>query len=392
MNIGDLFLNLGIKGVDTALKGINSIKTGLSDVSSTGLAAKAAVLGVIYAVERMTSGASTVGAELTRYTNLTGESTEAVQKWGLAHVIAGGKAKEEMYGAFESAQKMAAKISLGGGNPRALGMLMAGGDFDIMKAVKSPLYFMEKVRNLLMNPPKGFEKAQITDFAEEFLNPEIIKSILDKSFHPENIKNSEILSPGNIESLKKVNEELARFEIKFQLFKDQFVAKHGLPLIEELSGALNVVKDLSVAFDKLTKKFPELNAVAKGGFLALLLALVAAGGPLTVLSAAVTGLIVALSEYDKHRKGKPSLIDSIPYPGHHPEWMTNSEHAVGSYMRSLLPSSAPEAEGGRQNVLLNVTMHGVDYDNSQKVRDAVHSVVKQVFRQTAVSSVAFGAP
>ena len=78
--IGELFLNLGVKGDNTAFKALTTIKNALTDMSAQGIAAKASIIGAIYALEQFSGQSGAFGAGMKNFAMLTGESTTRVQQ------------------------------------------------------------------------------------------------------------------------------------------------------------------------------------------------------------------------------------------------------------------------------------------------------------------------
>jgi hypothetical protein len=55
MKVGELWVNFGIKGTHNAAKDLSKVKTGMTEIKAMSIEAKAAIVGAIYALERMMS-------------------------------------------------------------------------------------------------------------------------------------------------------------------------------------------------------------------------------------------------------------------------------------------------------------------------------------------------
>ncbi len=94
-------------------KALVNVQTGLGKVASTGLAAKAAVLGVMYGLERMTASSASWGNNLARFGALPGTHGVQIQKWGWLAQQAGGR-MEDMNSAYLATQKNMSQMALTG--------------------------------------------------------------------------------------------------------------------------------------------------------------------------------------------------------------------------------------------------------------------------------------
>ena len=81
MNIGELFVNIGIKGTEKTIQALGNVKSGLGAVASTSLEVKAAIIGAIYALERLISTSADMGMSLANFKILFGNSTKELQQF-----------------------------------------------------------------------------------------------------------------------------------------------------------------------------------------------------------------------------------------------------------------------------------------------------------------------
>ena len=133
MKIGELFIDLGVKGKDVTGKAIRSIHDGLQGVADTSLSTKAAIVGVVFGIERMMSFSSKMGAGLKEFSLLTGLSTRELQKWQYA----GRKvnvSNEEVESSFKSIQQAMGDMLIGKGAPEGMALLADAVGFDENKA------------------------------------------------------------------------------------------------------------------------------------------------------------------------------------------------------------------------------------------------------------------
>src|SRR4051812_3068268 len=78
--IGELFVNIGIKGAEKTVGALKSVGGFMGDLSAKGLAAKASIVGAIYALERLTEAGGQYGSSIKNLGIYTGQSTKYIQQ------------------------------------------------------------------------------------------------------------------------------------------------------------------------------------------------------------------------------------------------------------------------------------------------------------------------
>lgn len=313
MTIAELFVSIGVKGGDSAFKALGNVKKGLSSIIDSSIEAKAAVLGVMYAVERLTASAASHGASLVQFQNLTGLDNEQIQKWELAAKIAGGTA-ESIDSSVKAVQSSMKAMQMGLGAPAGFQVIASSVGMD-MKRLDDTFYVMQKLTDFarLSKSRSAEGNYWLKSFGPDDAT---IAAMRSDKFNPASIANSMILSHGQTKQLDNLNSTWVRFKNHLQMFSEGKAAKYGFFAVDELDKAVTLLGKLDVIITKLISKFPKLGSAAKLAFAPILVALVTLGGPITALSAAVTGLIYLMAEWQKHTEGnKESLFGGKNFEG-----------------------------------------------------------------------------
>lgn len=307
MKIAELFINLGIKGGDITKGALVGLKKGLTDLKESSAEAKVALAGAVYAMEQMMSASTKRGSDLFKYNQLTGQSIKDLQKYEVAarqSGVASGAVRDSLVGLQEQIQELWS----GKGHPEGLARVSELVGFDLEKAKNDSAYALKQVFAYLK---KEKDIARGNMVAKSFgFTPEMIGFGRHGNTDISKIKEDAILNTEESSQLAKTAVAWENFWAALNLFRDKKVAQFGLPIVSQLSGALRFVIDFTNGIQKLIEQFPILGDVGKTAIVGIAAAMIAFGGPLTALSASVTGLIYLLGEVQKFREGKDSIFSS----------------------------------------------------------------------------------
>lgn len=295
MVVGELLINLGIKGAEAAGRSLFVINNQVKDLASNSLAAKAAVVGVIYGLERMTSLAGKTGMGLQQFSYATGLSTEMLQKWQYAGAQF-GVTGEEMAGTVKSVQDAMTNMLLGKGAPEGMGLLASKVGFDPARA-RDTFYVMEKLRQFAQSVPPDVGRNLMRSFGiSDTMFQFMAKSKQDMDKMPVGLSN------GTIKELARIEVAWSRFWTKMKNFGFGLVASHGGGFISELSHAANETIKIAKSFDELLKRSQGIQVLAAAiGAIALV-----SFAPLT---ASIVALMTILAELDKKDSNINKRID-----------------------------------------------------------------------------------
>jgi hypothetical protein len=258
MNIAELFVNLGVKGADNAKKAIGGVKDGLGDVKSMSLEAKAAVIGAIYALERMMSSSAKAGTGFLNFGSLTGLSMQELQKWQYAARQAGVDG-EELTGSLKGVQNSMTNMLMGKGAPEGMAMLANSVGFDTSKA-RDSFYVLEQLQKFAQTVPEDVGNAMIKSFG---VSENTIAAMRRNAFNPNVMSNAPKYSDGEINQLNKVDVAMSNLNNKFQMAIGHLTSKHGMAIIKDFTILINVVGKAADQFIKLAEKIKLVEMVGE---------------------------------------------------------------------------------------------------------------------------------
>ncbi len=268
MNIAELFINLGVKGSEKTLGGVLGVQKGLKDTASTSLEAKAAIVGAMYALERLFSASNKAGADLTNFTATVGTSAQTLQQYQYAARQV-GVSNEAVTGSFKTLQQQMTKTLMGEGAPKGLARVsQLLGDFsakDIEEFSRKPELLFQKLQEYA-NKERSIPLRN--EVLKSFgLGDDIIGSMARNAYRPDVFKKAPTYSDKEIGALDRANTAWSNLGTKIEMAVGHFNAKHGGELVNDISKITDKVITLSEAFMKLAEKaelFKWLGKVFEG--------------------------------------------------------------------------------------------------------------------------------
>lgn len=269
MNVGELFVSLGIKGSEKTLGAIANTRQGLKDIASTSLETKAALVGVAYAVERLFASSGRVGTGLTNFAATTGVATKTLQEYQYAARQAGAS-NEEVEGTFKALQSTMLDIYTGKGLPADYGRLtqvLGSVDIasDIEKYMKNPELLMQKLNDYARKETNPvWRKRTLGSFG---VSEGVQNAMVREKFRPEILKQAPTYNDKEIANLDRANIAWSNLGTKIEMAIGHFNALHGGQLVTDLSKIVTEVIKLAEAFERLAEKaelFKWLGKVFEG--------------------------------------------------------------------------------------------------------------------------------
>lgn len=268
MNIGELFLNLGIKGTEKTVSSLGNVKKSMGELGSTSLEAKAAIVGAMYALERMFASSNAQGAALTNFNATLGVSAKTLQQYQYAARQV-GVSNQEVEGSFRGLQSAITKTLMGEGAPKGLARLsMVTGDMtpaDLLKMQKNPELLLQKLQEYAKREQNiGLRNETLKSFG---LGDQMIAALSRGAFRQDVLNRAPIYSDRELGSLDKANAAWSNLANKIEMAVGKFNARHGLQLVNDISKITDAVLKLAEAFLKLAEKlkiFEVIGTVFKG--------------------------------------------------------------------------------------------------------------------------------
>lgn len=313
MTAGELVVNIVLKGGEKAKDTFEGLNKGVKSVASSSLEAKAALVGAVYALDRLISSAGQQGSTLTQFINLTGQSAESLQRWKLAFERTGGAA-EDMQSSVQSVYQSLVKQNAGLGAIAGFGFVNNAMNMDMAKVRNNDaFYVMEQLRQFA-NSQRG--KTGIgTDMLKTFgLSDSVIAGLRNKDMDPSKVAKGLIIGDHEREGLNKMNIALNAFWQNMRRFGTKETEIFGPSVVTNLNGALRTLEKLTSAFNKLTGMQKGLGVIV-GLITTMAVQFAVMGGPLTALTAAVGALIWLAAQWDKHSKGEDNVFGDKNFKG-----------------------------------------------------------------------------
>jgi hypothetical protein len=264
MDIGSLFLNLGVRGTDKTVGALTNVKKGLSETASLSLEAKAGIVGAIYALERLFATSGKAGTNLANFNAVTGESVKTLQQYQYAARQV-GISNEDVEGSFKGLQSAMTKTLIGEGAPKGLARvgLLTGGisQQDIKKFAEQPQLLIQRLQEYSKKETNiGLRNETLKSFG---ISEGMIAALSRQAFRPDVLKRAPTYSSQEIGQLDKANIAWSNLGNKIEMAVGHFNAKHGGQLVSDISKIVTQVIKLVEAFTKLSEQLHIFEVIGK---------------------------------------------------------------------------------------------------------------------------------
>lgn len=258
MNIGEMFVALGVKGSEKTLAGLGAVRKGMNDLFSTSLETKAGIIGAMYAAERLFAKSGATGTGLTNFTALTGKSAIELQRWQYAARQA-GVANEEFTGSFKSVQGAMTNMLMGKGAPEGLALVASKVGFDAKRA-RDTFYVMEQLQKFAKSAPADVGNAVLKSFG---LGEGTVAAMRRGAFNAQAFAAAPTYSQKEVGQLDKANIAWSNLGNQIEMAVGRFNASHGGQLVQDISKLVPKVLTLVEAFTKLADKLKIFQGIGK---------------------------------------------------------------------------------------------------------------------------------
>lgn len=316
MKIGELFVKIGIKG------GKESISK-MKGLMKTTLATKAAMLGTVVALAKMSQEARRFAMNMEVFQANTGLSGQMLQKMSYQAAQA-GVSLDNLGATLQHIQKMSTQIAFGEGNIKPFQMLGIDPHQDPVKILNQIGQAIRKYQN---------EPAKIREIVDGFgISNELYYMLLQSQ--TEELEEQFLLKQKDQQTLVKLNKEwyklwwyVKQISIKLQ----GFLAHIALPIVKAV---LRIVKYFGKILIAVTDAVEASTALQKAlAIIAILAAVIFAWfSPLTAL---FIGIALVLEDIYGYFTGKDSITGRLI------EWIKSGEiikaifMTIGDIIRSI---------------------------------------------------------
>lgn len=228
----ELFVSLGIKGSEKTLNVLSSVKTGMGGIRDTSLAAKAAILAAVYALEKMTMGAANTGYDIKTLSTYLDIGTKSLQQWQYA-ALAAGISNDEFNQSAKAIHQHIKDYAGGGALPK--------GSMSLAQETKFKFTNNFKVDDIL---PKLLEFAKNKKYSRENvenilegwgLTPTEISKAIEGKFSAANVSSQPFIKESELNSLSNVKVDWDKLEAKVKRFMMHLTAKDGADAVKNLN-------------------------------------------------------------------------------------------------------------------------------------------------------------
>ena len=352
MNIGELFLNLGIKGTEKTVGAITSVRKGMAELTSTSIETKAAILGAMYGLERLVQTSNQMGTSLTNFNALTGISAQQLQQWQYAARQA-GISGQEVEGSLKGVQNAMTNMLLGKGAPEGLGLVAQKVGFDASRA-RDTLYVMQQLQKFAQQAPPDIGNTVLKSFG---LSEGTIAAMRRNAFRPEVFNKAPVYSDKEINALDRANIAWSNLSNKIQMAIGHFNALHGLQLVSDISKLTDQILKLANSLVTLAEKLKVFQWIGK----------------------IFEGWTLIFDKLNIAASGKESGSDFTNMLKEIPGALTDKKfwEDIGSSFKQLMPNQEP-----KQNIQINQNMNfNHDGKDHQRNVESHKKAIQGAFRQ-----------
>lgn len=352
---GSLLINIGLKNANKAQDELKGITTGVKDLKSASLEAKAAVLGTIYAFTELTGKQNAFGMALTSFENLTELSGERLQRWQRV-MRQVGVTSEETTATISNMHKKLGEVILNKGSfgDGWLAISNKVGQIDMKRLAAGDAFYM---LDLLKQYAKLTKGQGIAAPARVLMNAAGLSDNFIAGLNNPNLKNPNQAEAWSVYN-KREQKGLTQGYVGFDTLEDKWSHAFG-----RLSAAVSpeLAKDLNDISDGLIKLGEAVGGLAKAlaaipfvGYLGKK----AMGVEQDWLKAETTG-----AKFIEAMVNSPKLRDMVMK-----DLGTAISKGASTVHNSLQPNTT-------------ITVNGVDANNAAAVGAAVSVEINRAFRQ-----------
>ena len=320
-SIADLFISLGVKADDQALKNVTNTVKGLR---TNLLLVAGAFTGAVVGLDRFIQGTLSGVVALQNLNQQTGLSVEELQKWQQAGQLSNlAISADQISASIGNVQKNIAQIRLGGGNIAPFNLL------GINPLGQDAFGVIEQLRGAI----KGIDPAIATNLISQLgLSPDFVNLLRLSREEFEKLSENTFLNKKQRGDIDKLGTSIKSVTLSFKALKDQAVAKIAPQLNELVQKFFKWLKDngdkvantiastakgftafataIGNAF-ALTGQFLENIIGLENGIKILTIAFAALSLSFSPFLLGLTAVILLLDDLAVYRSGGDSLIGDL---------------------------------------------------------------------------------
>ena len=293
MNIGELFVTLGVKSESPKIREFEGAMTS-AILKATALIAS--ITGVSLGIGDMIQQSMDAAVGLQRMESMTGLSGQELQKWQLiaqqANVSVG-----DVNSSILALQRNIAEIRLGRGNVAPFQLL----GIDISQ---SPFKILEQLRDRI----KGLNRAQAVNLISQLgLSPDMIRILTLTRKELEEFSHIRTLNPEQEKSLLRIKLALTQFQLAVKYTAESLVAQYGPMIVKAIKLIATVFEHVISLMNSGVEGIKYFTENFKAMTIAIGIALAAVAIETAPLTAGFIALFLILDDLSVYFRGGKSL-------------------------------------------------------------------------------------
>lgn len=260
MNIGELFVKVGLTGTSTVIKGLNMMTGALKESASAAFSLKGMLLSAaaVTGMERMTKAVTERAFALDQFASLTGESTDEIQRLQKT-MNRFNVGAEDTAATITALQRSVHQMRMTGQVPKF---------FNLIGATKAdldrPVELLRKYQAYFKNNKKDTESFKSEVGREAGLAENMIYALKKAPIEWDKLAANQELSQKDIATGVKLNEQFREFWWNFQIALEKLVIKNGdkiIKVLEVVSSAIITFMNALVAFVDKSEALKQLGSL-----------------------------------------------------------------------------------------------------------------------------------
>jgi len=260
--VGELYVGLGVKGAEKSVGAITGVKDGLGKTKEMALETKAAIIGAIFAFERMFAGAMNTGAALGKFSTLTGQSSEQLERYqGAARNV--NVSNESVTNSFMKLQSVMSDVLYTGQGPQGLNIVMSEmnlGPESIEKFMRAPDQFIQQLQKWAQLHKK--DPALVRKILGGIgLDNDFITSLQNNAYTPAALAAAPVHDEKTVKALSESKALMSNMGAGFEISMDKISAKHLPELLKQLKPVVEQLTKMIEAFAQMSEKAKLLQVI-----------------------------------------------------------------------------------------------------------------------------------
>jgi hypothetical protein len=264
VQVGELFINLSIKGADVVGKAVQGAKDGIGGLASMSLEAKAAIVGMGVALEESLRITGQRGNDLTNFSKSLGVAVETIGGLENEFRKLSGVGRGELYQTLSSIQKVQAEMIRNKSISGEMQLFVKNTHADVDRLKTDIPYFLEMARKFAQLPAAKTRPGVVKDILGQIgiSESDAMYSALVSGKHDlTKLKPGNSLNGRQADELANNYKRLLDLKDQIEKFTAKETIKFGGSAITDIENTTLAIEDLADAFLDLNKQLHIFSAV-----------------------------------------------------------------------------------------------------------------------------------